>query len=427
MYMNILLKYISACCLYILIVTQIAFSQGLHVGVAKRVITPDPLLPVSGGVGIPKPASEKEGDLFVRAAVFEENGEILALVVVDNLGWPASLGNRSRKLIPGIKPENILIAATHTHSAPDAYAFADENGNHGADLKYLDWCVAQMAEAVNEALKSRQHVALKVAVGEAKGKIAYNYYAPQLYDPAVGVIQAIAESGPKKGQAILTLVNYAIHPEVIGNDRGILSPDLCGPLYDRIEEKGGGMALFVNGALGGMVTADNRREQGKEANDYAECTRIGYLLADEALRIIDEAPVISAPKLSVYSKVIKLPITSSLMKAILVNSPLHQEYVGKDSIPTQLNVVNIGPAQLITIPGEALPNIGFYLKRQMPTAFPFLFGLCNDAFGYLLSKVDFNSFQRYDYISRTSLGEMAGEVYMEEILGLVKESAVPIK
>lgn len=115
------------------------------------------------------------------------------------------------------------------------------------------------------------------------------------------------------------------------------------------------------------------------------------------------------------------------MKAILINSPLHQEYVGLDAIPTQLNVVNIGPAQLITIPGEALPNIGFYLKRNMPTEFPFLFGLCNDAFGYLLTKVDFNSFQRYEYISRTSLGEMAGEIYIEEILKMVKESDVPEK
>lgn len=427
MFMKILLKYISACCLYILIVTQIAFSQGLQVGVAKRVITPDPLLPVSGGVGIPKPASEKQGDLFVRAAVFEESGERMAIVVVDNLGWPATLGDRSRKLIPGIKPENILIAATHTHSAPDAYAFADENGNHGADLEYLDWCVEQLADAVNEALENLQPVSLKVAMGKATGKIAYNYYAPQLYDPAVGVIQAFALDGPNKGQAILTLVNYAIHPEVIGNGRGILSPDICGPLYDRIESKGGGMALFVNGALGGMVTADNRRDEGKEANDYAECTRIGYLLADESFRIVEDAPLIADPKLQVYNKTINLPITSELMKAILVNSPLHQEYVGLDSIPTQLNVVNIGPAQLITIPGEALPNIGFYLKRNMPTAFPFLLGLCNDAFGYLLTKVDFNSFQRYEYISRTSLGEMAGEIYIEEILKMVKESYVPEK
>ena len=425
--MTMIVKYLSVCCIYLLLATQFAFGQELFVGVAKRVITPDPLLPVSGGVGIPKPASQKQGDLFVRAAVFEENGERLALVVVDNLGWPASLGNRSRKLISGIKPENILIAATHTHSAPDAYGFADENGNHGADLAYLDWCVTQLADAVNEALENRQPVELKVALGEAKGKIAYNYYAPQLYDPAVGVIQVIAVDGPQKDEPILTLVNYAIHPEVIGNGRGFLSPDICGPLYDRIESKGGGMALFVNGALGGMVTADNRREDGNEANDYAECTRIGNLLADEALRVVKDAPLISNPALRVSSKVIDLPITSDLMKFILNNSPLNQEYAGKESIPTQLNVVNLGPAQLITIPGEALPNIGFYLKRNMPTEFPFLLGLCNDAFGYLLTKVDFDSFQRYEYISRTSLGEMAGEIYIEEILKMVKESDVPDK
>ena len=54
------------------------------------------------------------------------------------MGWPAYLGDRSRKLIKGIAPENILIGVTHTHSAPDAYGFTDEKGNTGADLKYLE-------------------------------------------------------------------------------------------------------------------------------------------------------------------------------------------------------------------------------------------------------------------------------------------------
>ncbi len=42
-----------------------------------------------------------------------------------------------------------------------------------------------------------------------------------------------------------------------------------------------------------------------------------------------------------------------------------------------------------------------------------LFGLTNDAFGYILTKVDFNSFKRYEYVSRTSLGEMTGEILIE--------------
>jgi len=303
-----------------------AHGQSFKAGAAIRVITPDPLLPVSGGVGQPNKVTEKKGDLYARALVFEKRAIRIAIVSIDNLGWPAVLGDKSRSLIKGIPPENILIGVTHTHSAPDAYGFPDENGQVGADFEYLEWCVSQIADAVNEAVNNLEPAVLKINVGKARGKIAYNYYAPELYDPRCGVIQAIATSGKNKDQPIVTLVNYATHPEIIGPDRGILSPDLCGPLYSRIEHKAGGIALFMNSAQGGMVTAD---------------------------------------------------------------------------------------------------NIGYYLKRNMPTNHPFLFGLTNDAFGYILTKVDFNSFKRYDYITRTSLGEKTGEIYIKEAMELISNSPKP--
>ena len=122
---------------------------------------------------------------------------------------------------------------------------------------------------------------------------------------------------------------------------------------------------------------------------------------------------------------VKLPIESELMRYVLDHSPLKSE-IGSDYIlTTQVNLLNIGTAQLLTIPGEALPNIGFYLKRKMNTDQPFLLGLTNDAFGYILTKVDYNSFERYDYISRTSLGEMTGEIYIEEALKLIAKSPKP--
>jgi len=396
-------------------------SQSLKVGSAKRVITPDPLIGVSGGVGTPKPSHIKNGDLYVRAMVFEKDEERIAIVNIDNLGWPAVLGDKSRKLIKGIPPENVLIGVTHTHSAPDAYAFPDEKGNVGADLKYLDWCVVQIADAVNEAVGNLQNADLKIAVGEAKGKIAYNYYAPKLYDPRCGVIQAIG----KNGKTLATLVNYAIHPEVIGNSRDILSPDMVGPLYDRIEKETGGMAIFMNGAQGGMVTADNRRENGKEASDWAECQRIGNLLADEALRIVNEATIQENPDIYCTSKEIQFPVDSEMMRYILNNSPLNLNTTEENTINTRVNLLNIGTAQVLTIPGEALPNIGYYLKRNMPTEQAFLFGLTNDAFGYILTKEDFYSFDRYEYVSRTSLGERTGEILIDELLELVKNSPEP--
>ncbi len=353
-------------------------------------ITPNPLLPVSGGIGPSKPVREKKGDLYARALVFEKEGTRVAIVSIDNLGWPAALGDKSRALIKGIPPENVLIGVTHTHSAPDAYGFPDETGHVSADLKYLNWCVQQVADAVNEAIKNLKPASLKIAVGEAKGKIAYNYYAPDLYDPRCGVIQALDQSG----KPIATLINYAIHPEIIGSGRGILSPDLCGPLYERIEAAGGGMAIFMNSAQGGMVTADNRRPDGKEANDWDECVRIGNLLADQAIAIIEKAPVEKNPGLFCASRKISLPVDNEIIKAIIKFSPLEYKGIENDSAHTVLNLLNIGTAQIITVPGEALPNIGYYIKRKMKTRKPFLFGLTNDAFGYMLTKVDFDSFKR---------------------------------
>lgn len=415
----------------LLLLALLIFSTQIHAqtfkaGVAIRDITPKELIPISGGMGTPVLPSDFKGKLTVRALVLEKADTKVAIVSIDNIGWPAYLGDRSRKLIKDIAPENVLIGVTHTHSAPDAYGFPDENGNTGADLDYLNWCVTQIADAVNEAAKNVQPVELKIAVAEAKGKIAYNYYAPRLYDPRMGVIQAIATAGNKKGKPIATLINYATHPEILGTKSKLMSPDLCGPLYDRIEEKGGGIAIFMNSAQGGMVTADTRLENGAEANDWNECIRIGNLMADEALRIVKPAPVQKDPQLFCASKMFELPVENEAMKFVFEHSPVAKMSGKKvndySKVETQVNLLNIGSAQVLTIPGEALPNIGFYLKRHLKTDQPFLFGLTNDAFGYMLSKEDFNSFERYNYISRTSLGEMTAEIYEQAALKFIKES-----
>ncbi len=414
-------------CLTLFLCSMQTGAQELYVGAAKRLITPNPLISVSGGVGAPKPATEKKGELYVRAMVLQKGEIKVAIVSIDNLGWPAALGDRSRALVSEIPPQNIIIGATHTHSAPDAYAFPDAMGNHGADMDYLEWCIEEIAGAIKDALQNIQPAYLKIAVGEAKGKIAYNYYAPDLYDPRCGVIQAIGSKGKDKNRPLVTLVNYAIHPEVIGSKRGILSPDLVGPLNEQVEYKTGGMALFMNGAQGGMVTADNRIGNGEEANDWKECQRIGSLLATEALRIVKDAPLQKDPDLYCQSKKVKFPVESAMMRFILENSPLAMGSSDGQSVDTTISLLNIGPAQILTIPGEALPNIGYYVKRQMHTEHPFLFGLTNDAFGYILTKEDFNSFRRYEYVSRTSLGEMTGAIFEAEAIDLIENSPTPLK
>jgi hypothetical protein len=402
----------------------------IEVGAAAKVITPDPLLPVSGGMGTPKPAREKRGDLTARAIVFRKGNVSIAIVAIDVLGFPSVLGDRVRAQVSRIPPENILIGSTHTHSAPDCHAFPDGKGGHTGDLSYMDLVCTKCAEALNEAIDRLQPATIKIATGEAKGKIAYNYYAPDLYDRRMSVIQAI---GPQ-GKTIATLVNYAIHPEVLGNSVGILSPDLVGPLRERIESEAGGTAVFMNGAQGGMITADNRnlsqprdpdRAYWNDSRTWDECLRIGHLMAAEAQRIVKDAPEQKDPTLFCDSIRVRFPVESTPMWNVILYSPLKYPHNDDHSIEARINLVNLGTAQILTIPGEALPNIGFYLKRKMRGQHNLLFGLTNEAFGYILTKVDFNSFPRYDYVSRTSLGEMTGEILIDKSLEFVKRAPAP--
>lgn len=399
-------------------------------GAGVRVITPDPLLPVSGGMGPTRPVREKRGDLTARALVLRKGATTVGIVALDLLGFPSVLGDRVRTKVPRIDADKILIGSTHTHSAPDCYAFPDGKGGHTGDLAYMDLVCERAAEALNEALDHLEPVRIQVATGEAVGKIAYNYYAPDLYDRRMSVIRATTPTG----KSIATLVNYAVHPEVLGNDVGLLSPDLVGPLRDEIEAKSGGVALFMNGAQGGMVTADNRRlDQPSDAargywhdeRSWDECLRIGRLMASEALRIVSDVPAQDDPKLICASRVVSFPVESDLIWSVIAGSPLNYPRNADRTVSARLNLVTLGDARILTIPGEALPNIGFYLKRKLGGKHNLLFGLTNDAFGYMLTRVDFHSFPRYDYVSRTSLGEETGEILIENALKLVEEATKP--
>lgn len=405
-------------------------ADGLRVGVGKRVITPNPLLPVTGGMGPTHPATRKLGDLYARALVLQQGKTMVGIVSLDLLGFPSVLGDRVRARVPAIPASNILIGVTHTHSAPDCYAFPMPTGGHTGDLAYMQRVCVLAAEALQEAVASLRPAVLRVATGEARGKIAYNYYAPDLYDRRMHVLQAL-DSARKP---IVTLVNYAIHPEVLGSEQGILSPDLCGPLYDRIEERAGGMAMFMNSAQGGMVTADNRdldkprdplRGYWDDMRTWDECLRIGHTMADEALRIVGDAPLQPSPGLYCRSATTAFPVDSPDLWFVVTRSPLKYPH-GKDrTVSTRITLLNVGNAQILTIPGEALPNIGFYLKRKMRGKHNLLFGLTNDAFGYILTKEDFRSFPRYEYVSRVSLGERTGEILIRRCLELVAAAPRP--
>jgi len=142
-----------------------AASGAFRAAAAVRDVTPEKLLPVSGGVGPSHPVTKKIGKLNVRALVLEQNGTRVAICSTDFLGFPGPLCNRVRARVPGIPPQNILIGATHNHSAPDCYGFPDETGKTAADVEYIGGVCDKLADAINEAVRNLQPARVKIATG----------------------------------------------------------------------------------------------------------------------------------------------------------------------------------------------------------------------------------------------------------------------
>ena len=148
-------------------------------------------------------------------------------------------------------------------------------------------------------------------------------------------------------------------------------------------------------------------------------------MAEEALRIVKDAPEQKDPTLFCDSISVRFPVDSMLMWAVIAGSPLKYPHNDDQSINARINLVNLGNAQILTIPGEALPNIGFYLKRKMrgqaqPAVRP-------DQRSLRLHPDEgrFPELSPLRVRLATSLGEMTGEILIEKSLEFVNKSPLP--
>src|ERR1044071_4461619 len=95
----------------------------LRAGAAVVDVTPD-RLPVIANCMFPERTANVVNDrLHARGLVLDDGTTKLAIVVVDSCMMPRELLDRAKKAAhesTGIPVENMLVAATHSHSAPSA-------------------------------------------------------------------------------------------------------------------------------------------------------------------------------------------------------------------------------------------------------------------------------------------------------------------
>jgi len=349
-------------------------------------------------------------DLLARVVVFERNGEKVVLAGLDVFGLgPWDISKLRRSLAEKGFP-NVIVAMSHTHANVDTIGFY---GHY--PKKYAQHVVSQTEAAVLAADKSLAPVRNlrcgSVEMPLAGGRVIdliRNGRDPGLVDPTVSVLQAIASDG----RPIVNIVNLACHPEVIKIDRTkALSPDYVGALCQKVTVELGGQTVFLNGALGGMLTPDTRFRSAEAARE------MGLKLAEFAITAAEGATVCRSDRLSCDTQSVDLPVDGEAVSAFLENAPGPVDF-RNGRVKVDMSAVWIGDAQFITVPGELLPDIGFEFMEQMTGRLRSVVSLANGELGYLVPGFDFRD---DGYEERTGPGKEAAQVIRRTGLKLAQQ------
>lgn len=236
-------------------------------------------MPYDDYVGAFEPGRGLHTRSSVKAFVAESNGQKVAVVRADLYLMQKLLWRRVAELVAaetGLKPENILIAATHNHSAADATftaagisTFADT-----FDSRHYVFVTQQISEAIRQADANRRPARMKALqttlratqrniIGPATAEVVppggttpvtvSAGYPKDFFDDALSIVtfEDASSSAP-----LFSYLVFATHPESLKDGHGLLSSDFVGLMEDRLETRWGYPVMWSTGALGDVEQDD---------------------------------------------------------------------------------------------------------------------------------------------------------------------------
>lgn len=393
-----------------------AFSQ-LRAGAAKRTITPDLAkhAPVwMAGFGNNRAATTVHDDLWVRClALAAGSARPVVLCGADSIGLFFDDVAAIRKRVP---QADLIVAATHVHEGPDTMGlWGKTRAESGINEAYNAFVVERAAEAANEALASMKPARARLATVRPAGIETFfdDSRPPVVHDPEI-VSLALDDN---RGSRIATLVNWASHPEALGSKNTLITADWPHFLYTRLEQLAGGVAVFINGALGGMQSPlgakiiDPATAAPAPPDTFRFAEIVGLRVAEESHRSLQNARRARITSVEYRESQVALPVSN---KGFLMASqfglfkgrkPMNAEQ--GTSVPVGYLRLAEGRRPLLeaaAIPGELYPELSVGgvvcdpngdfpaapveppIKRQFKAPHKMLFGLANDEIGYIIPK-----------------------------------------
>ncbi len=388
----------------------------LRAGAAKVAITPTTPQWI-GGWGENRMMEGVHDDVWARALYLNDGQTELTLVSLDLVGVFRPDQAPIKQAVADAVGPNVFISCTHTHSGPDTMGlWGPDEMSPGWDAAYIAYVQERVAQAILAAKANAQPARLYFGSGYTKPEdhVSENDQGPVDYEVAVMRVEARNDAK----STIATVFNFACHPEVAGGNHAdfsvwkYISSDIGNYAYDQIESSSGGIAIWLQGALGAMVSVDVINYRG-----WAEAERIGRALGDRALEGVAAAEMEENPELACATTNLNVPLYNESLYGAMMYGIIHYSPdalgANEDSplgvgMLTDVSVLRIGSLEIATTPGEPYPYIGLNIKQNILTAdHKMVLGLCQDELGYILYPYDWNT-PLFAYETSVSVGPTIG-------------------
>jgi hypothetical protein len=386
----------------------------VRAGAARQVITPT-LGCCLAGYFHERRATWVRDDLCCHVLLLESGGERLALISCDLICLDVDTVGAIKTAIQaatGIAPDRVLVHCTHTHTGPVVRTIC----TLPIDEAYLQALPGRVAEAAAQAAAGMFEALLFAGRREesqvGSNRLGRNRDGREVFGKA-GVIGPAGPIDPEllalgvrdmQGQVRAVVVNYAMHPDVIGGGSAdFLSADWPGEVGRTLAAVYGPdvVTVFLNGACGDL----NHGEWSPTripTGGPAKAVQMGRTLAGGAMAALETAEPLASARIGAALETLDIPFYTrdaaflaeaaaaralpesarqGWEKALIVMDDIWDKDGKTAHVPVQ--VLRLGDVMFVGLPGEVFVKWGLEIKHWSPARFTFVAELANGWFGYI--------------------------------------------
>lgn len=376
----------------------------VQVSTASVDITPKGEVPLGAGYyDAPEWSVHSRPELNMLAIWMEENPP-LVLVTVDALYAGAKLRAVIEEGLDGVPPENIVVAASHTHAAP---MLDDTKPKLGSpDPAHLEYVLERAREGIQELLGPGNRVDAQVFAGRSRADHSVNRRQIKritwTWPPKFNTLRWRPDFWGRRDETITTLRfrgvdgtdlavvwNYACHPVFFPLQRTV-STHYPGTVRATLREELSRdlPVLFFQGFSGDTRPLDlaeprippSARHLYRRVRFGPEWTRQGRTLAEYELWAGSLARRVSRTVVDST----RIGFGSFSATRVYAN---RLQFVGSEGNDLTFQAIRFGDALgLVAVSGEVVVEYAARVRRWLGTRYSMLIGCADDTMGYLPTK-----------------------------------------